>query len=186
MGKVSVKPRHLKLVEKRLDLHQANVVMGFHFPKLSGEGKYAADVFATMLGDGMSSKLFTEVREKRGLAYAVKATVDNEKDYGHLIIYIGTDKEKVSEVIKICLKEFAEMGNITEEELEDGKQQVIGNFVVGIEDSNETAMHLVFEEIAGDVNDHYDYAKNIKKVSLKDIKKLAAIKEYASFVLTPE
>jgi len=181
-----IKKKSLKKEERRKNIHQANLAIGFHFPKASEKDVYAGQVFSTLLGEGMSSKLFTEVREKRGLAYAVKTFYESEKDYGYLVIFVGTDKGKIKEVIKICLKEFAEMKKLTAEELEDGKKQVIGNYHVGAEGSNETALNLVLSEISGKAEDYYDFEKNIKKVSLKDIQKLASIGEYASFVLRPE
>ena len=125
--KESVKEIKLKneVRKESRDLQQANLTIGFHFPKLNDKDRYAADVFSAILGEGMSSKLFTEVREKRGLAYAVKTDTDLGKNYSYMIIYIGTEKEKTEEVIKICLDEFRKMKNISEKELEDGKKQVI-------------------------------------------------------------
>jgi len=175
----------LKEQEKRKDIHQANVVLGFHFPKGSEKEVYAGHVFSTILGQGMSSKLFTEVREKRGLAYSVKTFYEAEKDYGYLIIYIGTDKEKVEKVIKVCLKEFEGMKNLADVELKEAKEQVIGNQKVEAEGSNETALNLILSEISGKAEDYYDFEKNVNKVCLKDIQKLAGKTEYASFVLRP-
>ena len=171
--------------EKRDNLQQANVALGIHFPKANEKERYAAEVFSAILGSGMSSKLFTEVREKRGLVYGVKSDLDLGKDYGYMFIWAGTDKEKVGEVKKICLEEFEKMKNISEKELEDGKEQVIGNQKVESEGSNETAVNLILEEIMGKAEDYYGYEKNIRSVTLEDIKKLAEKTEYSSFVLSP-
>jgi len=176
----------LKDQEKRKDIHQANVMLGFHFPKGSEKDVYAGHVFSTVLGQGMSSKLFTEVREKRGLAYAAKTFYEAEVDYGYLIIWVGTDEGKVDEVIKVCLEEFGKMKNLTEEELAEAKEQVVGNHAVGAEGSEDVALNLIFSEVSGKAEDYYDFEKNINKVCLKDIKKLAGKSEYASFVLRPE
>jgi len=142
-------------------------------------------LFSTILGQGMSSKLFTEVREKRGLVYSVKSDLDLGKEYGYMIIWAGTDEGKRQEVIDICLEEFGKMGKISKEELEAAKVQVIGNRHVEMEGSNETAINLIMEEISGDANDYYDYEKKINAVGLSDIKNLAKISEYASFSLGP-
>jgi len=176
---------YLQDKEVRGDLYQANVVLGFHFPKASDEEIYSAMVFSVILGQGFSSKLFREVREKRGLAYGVKSFLEAGNDYGHLGIWVGTDKEKVQEVIDICLEEFGNMKNISEKELEDGKTQIIGNHAVEAEGSNETALNLIGEEIVRGAEDYYNFEKNIKKVSLKEIKKLVSKTEHASFVLGP-
>jgi predicted Zn-dependent peptidase len=177
--------KDLKQNEKRDGLQQANLCIGFHFPKASEKEKYAGEVFETILGGGMSSKLFTEIREKRGLVYAIKTDLDIGKNYGYLIIYAGTDKEKTQKVIDICLKEFENMKNLTEKQLKDGKQQVIGKYDVNSEDSNTRAVNLFLEEISGNGEDYYKFKENIEKISLEDIKKLAEKTEYSSFVLSP-
>ena len=162
--------QNLKEEEKRKNLQQANVVLGFHFPTSSEKEKYAAEVFSTILGFGMSSKLFTEVREKRGLVYAVKTDLDLGDSYGYMLIYAGTEKSKVDEVIDICLKEFHEMKKLTKKELEEGKEQIIGNYNVSLEGSNETALNLILEEVSDKAENFYKYAENVNKVSLADIK----------------
>jgi len=183
--KPEIKFKEVKGVEKREDIHQANLALGFHFPILSEKGRYAAEVFSTILGQGMSSKLFSEVREKRGLVYGVKSELDLGRDYGYMIIWAGTDPEKVKQVIDICLEEYKKMGEISETELEAAKVQVIGNRHVESEGSNDVAVNLIMEEAAGNAEDYYEYEKNIRAVSLEDIKGLAKISEYASFSLEP-
>jgi len=180
-----IKNKIVKDVEKRGDIHQANLALGFHFPYNNKKGRYAAEVFSAILGQGMSSKLFSEVREKRGLVYGVKTDLDLGKNYGYMVIWAGTDPEKVSEVIEISLKEYGKMAEISEEELEAAKVQVIGNRNVESEGSSETAVNLIMEEAAGKAEDYYEYEKNIQAVSLEDIKELAKISEYASFSLEP-
>lgn len=175
--------QNLKVKKTKQDLQQANLAIGFHIPI---ELKHASDVFVSILGEGMSSKLFTEVREKRGLAYAVKMIHQVTKNFGYMVIYVGTERDKVEEVIKICLEEFKKMENISEKELEEGKQQVIGNFEVSMEDSSQVALDLVTKEVNGQAEDYYKYVEKIKKVSMKEIKKLAEIKDYSYYVLSPE
>ena len=176
--------KHEKEKEIRSNLEQANLCIGFHFPFMSEKDRYAGEVFAAILGEGMSSKLFTEVREKRGLAYAVKTELDAGKNYRYLMIYVGTDKEKIEEVIDICVKEFKKMNFIDEKELEDGKKQVMGNYDVESEDCAGTAVQLILNEISSNAEDHYKFKEEIKKVSLSDIKKLTEISDYASFSLS--
>ncbi|MFH1238340.1 MAG: pitrilysin family protein [archaeon] len=180
-----IKPYGLKNVEKRGDLHQANLALGFHFPYLSQKGRYVAEIFSTILGGGMSSKLFSEVREKKGLVYGVKSELDLGKNYGYMVIWAGTDVDKVGEVIDISLKEFAKMRDISEAELEEAKVQVVGNRHVESEGSSETAVNLILEEASGNAENYYRYEKNVQAVTLEDIKGLAKISEYASFSLEP-
>lgn len=180
-----IKFQEIKDVEKRGDIHQANLALGFHFPVLAEKERYAAEVFSTILGQGMSSKLFSEVREKRGLVYGVKSELDLGKNYGYMVIWAGTDPEKVKQVIDICLEEYRKMSKITEEELKSAKIQVIGNRHVESEGSDDTAVNLIMEEAAGNAEEYYNYEKNINSVTLENIKELAKISKYSSFSLEP-
>ncbi len=180
-----IKKINLKLKEKREGIQQVNIAIGFHFPKFSDKDRYAAEVFTTILGDGMSSKLFTEVREKRGLAYAVKADIGSGKNYGYMIIFIGTDKKNEEEAIRICLEEMKKMENTSLKELEEAKQQVLGSYDVDAESSNDRAVNLILEEVSGKAEDYLDYANNINKVDLEDLKKLARFEDYSCFSLVP-
>lgn len=177
--------KNLKNNEKRADIQQSNVAIGFHFPYSSEKSRYAAELFSAILGQGMSSKLFAEVCEKRGLVYVIKSDLDLGKNYGYMIIWAGTDPHKTDEVIKICLNEFRNMANLTEEELVEAKIQVVGDRRVDSEGSGETALNLVMEEVAGDARNYYNYEKNINAVKLEDVKKLSTISDYASFSLGP-
>jgi len=177
--------RNIKNSEKRNGIEQTNLALGFHFPYSGENGRYAAELFSTILGHGMSSKLFTEVREKRGLVYGVKSDLDLGRNYGYMIIWAGTDSGKEKEVVDICLEEFRKMREITEEELEKVKLQVIGCRDVESEGSSETAVNLIMEEIRENSENYYDYEKKINMVSLDDIKELAKISDYSSFSLGP-
>lgn len=187
-GKNIEKPKivlqNKKTKESRKELQQANLCLGFEFPKLKDDKRYAAEVFSTILGYGFSSKLFKEIREKRGLVYSVKSYLDEGIDYSYLVIYAGTDKSKSKEVIDLSLKEFEKMKNVDEKELEETKNQLVGNKKVESESSDVACIGLIFEELAGDAENYYNYEENVRKVSLKDIQELSKIKDYASFVLS--
>lgn len=182
---LDIKKRISRDGETRGDIVQSNLALGFHFPMLSERERASALLFSAILGEGMSSKLFSEVREKRGLVYGVKTDLDIGRNYGYLVIWAGTDPAKVDDVIKISLEEFKKMGDISEEELGEAKVQVIGGHLVGSEGSNETAVELIMEEFAGKAEDYYDFTEKINAVTLDDIKKLARIDEVASFDLGP-
>ena len=151
----------------------------------SEKDRAAVEVFSAILGSGMSSKLFEEVREKRGLVYTVRSDLDIGKNYGYMVIFAGTETSKIEEVFKICKEEFEKMGSISEKELQEGKVQLKGNRRVENEGSNGTAIGLLLEEISGDANDYYSYDKKIDSVTLEDIKKIASISNFASFSLGP-
>ncbi len=180
-----IEPQILKSEEKRSGIQQTNLALGFHFPFLNDKERYSSEIFMTILGQGMSSKLFSEVREKRGLVYGVKSELDLGRNYGYMIIWAGTDEGKRQEVIDICLKEFKKMGEISEEELLRAKIQIIGGKNVSSECSNDTAVNLILEEASNKAENYYDYEKKINEVSLEEIKKLASKTDYACFVLGP-
>jgi predicted Zn-dependent peptidase len=172
-------------MEKRTDLEQANIAIGFHFPFAENKNQYSAEIFNAILGEGMSSRLFSEVREKRGLAYAVKTELALGKKYAYFLIYIGTDISKIDEVLKICVDEYKKMSVISDEEFNQAKEQIIGNKKVESEGSSETAVGLILEELHSGAENFYLYDQKIKEVSLEDVKKLAEIEKYSYFVLSP-
>lgn len=180
-----IEKRLLKKPEKRDGLSQTNVAFGFHVPYENKRLAYAVEVFSAILGEGMSSKLFREVREKRGLVYSVKSEYELGKNYGYFLVWAGTDKSKVEEVEKICMEEYKKMKDVTPKELEEAKIQVLGNRDVKSEDSEDAAVNLIFCELKGDAKNYYEFEKNINAVTLDDIKKLAENIEYSKFVLGP-
>ena len=133
---------------------------------------------------------FGEIREKRNLAYAVKGNSNINKDFAYNLIYIGTTKENVEIVKKLILEEFEKISKVlTEEELKQVKEQIIGNYQISMEDSQSQMVNLLLHEIDGDAKKFYEFGDNIKKVKLKDVKKLAnkvKEKKYSFFALVPE
>ena len=143
----------------------------------------------TLLAGGMSSRLFHEIRDKRNLAYAVLGDSEISKDYAHNMIYVGTTKENVELVKKLILEEFEKVAkDLDEKELKQVKEQLIGNYHIGMENSQVQMVNLLFSEIKGDVREFYNFEKNISDVKLKDVKELAkkARDKYTFFALVPE
>ncbi len=176
-----------QIVEKRRGIDQANLVFGYHSPLPNDEKYYAAEVLSTLMGRGMSSRLFNEIRENRNLAYAVKSDIDSEKDYSYTWVYVGTTADKVEEVKKLIVEEFEKVANdLGEEELGQVKEQIIGNYLIEQEDSVNVLRNLLFEEIKGDAEDEEKFVENIRNVKLEDVKELAKLKDYSFFALVPE
>ncbi len=185
LGDIKVKKRILENDEKRGEVMQANMCIGFHFPFLDNKSKYAATVLSSFLGEGMSSRLFSEVREKRGLVYGVKSDIEIGRNYGYMLIWAGTKPENVSKVKDICLKEFASVSKMTQKELDDVKVRVLGMRQVESEGSNDTAVELSMEEFSGKAEDYYEFEKFVNEVTLEDLKKLASNQEHAFFSVGP-
>lgn len=175
-----------KEILSRKGIEQTNLAIGFHFPNSCSKESYAAEIFNAILGEGMSSRLFTEVREKRGLVYGIKSELDMGKNYSYLVIWAGTDKENVQEVLEISLNEFSKLALLSEDDLKKTKKQLVGSFLVENEDSISTATNLLMFEVNRKAEDYYKYEEHLNKVTLNDIVKLARLKKYSLVVLSPE
>ena len=173
-------------IEKRKGIDQAHLVLGFHAPLLNDKDRYAAEIFDSILGGGMSSRLFQEVREKRGLCYAIKSSLEQSKDYSYEMIYAGTVKEKVNEIKKIILKEISKFNDLKKSDFEEAKERLIGLRQLSKEKADLTMIELLQEELGGNSENYYEYEKEINKVKLKQVQNLSKIKNYSFVALIPE
>jgi predicted Zn-dependent peptidase len=185
-GVFGIKKKNAESIEERKGLDQAHFLFAIHAPLPGTREAYALEVLNAYLADGMSSKIFLEIREKRGLAYAVKSAINSEKNYSYYSIYVGTMKDKLSEVKKIILEEFEKAKKMSEKELKEAKEQVIGLKKVSSEESLNVMQELVFQELVGNAEDYYKYEENINRVTLEDIKKVADVKEYSTAAIVPK
>jgi predicted Zn-dependent peptidase len=184
-----VKLRNDEKVETRKGVDQANLVFAFHTPLSKDKKSYATKVLSVLMGGGMSSRLFSEIREKRNLAYAVKSDSSINKNFSYSIVYVGTKKDNIGEVKKLILEEFEKVSKgLDEKELNEVKEQIIGNYHISMEDSQTQMVVLLLSEIDGDAKDFYEFEKKIKEVKLEDVKELAkkATEKYSFFALVPE
>jgi len=186
---IPVKTKNGSKIANRKGIDQANFVLAFHTPKANEKESHAAEILACLMGGGLSSRLFQEIREKRNLAYSVSSDCVAEKDFGYTFVYAGTTKEKMEDAKKLILEEFDKVAkDLDKKEFESVKEQVIGNFQVSQEDSQDALNTLLYEEIAGNAENILKFEENIRKVKLEDVKKLAGkVKDnYSFFALVPE
>ena len=117
-------------------IEQANLVLGCAGISRTDERRFSLGVLNAALGGGMSSRLFQEIREKRGLAYSVYSFNSQHADVGLWGIYAGCQPAKADEVLAICFDEIAKIcdGGLTADELDRGKGQLRGSIVLGLED----------------------------------------------------
>jgi predicted Zn-dependent peptidase len=177
------------MIERRRGIDQANLVFGFHIPLAGDKKNYSAQVLNVLMAGGMSSRLFSEIREKRNLAYSVKGELDINKDFSYFLIYVGTTKENVDVVKTLILEEFEKVSKeLSEKELDEIKEQLVSHYYISMEDSHEQMVNLLVSEVNGDANEFYEYEKNIRDVKLEDVKKLAGSvnNSYSFFALVPE
>jgi predicted Zn-dependent peptidase len=122
------------------DLEQAHVALAFEGPAYGDPDYYTSQVFANVLGGGMSSRLFQEVREKRGLAYSVFAYAWSFVDTGMLGVYAGTAPDDLAELMPVVAGEIARMGDdVTEEETNRAKAQMKAGLLMNLESSSSRA-----------------------------------------------
>jgi len=191
-GEVPIQKFSLKnedRTEERRGIDQANLIFAYHVQTAKDKKNYAAQILSSLMAGGMSSRLFTEIREKRNLAYAVKGDSSINRDFAYNIIYVGTMKENIGEVKKLILEEFKKVaGGLDEKELNEIKQQLIGQYKISMEDSQVQMVNLLDSEISGDAMEFYEYEENILNVKLEDVKELAkkAKEKYSFFALLPK
>lgn len=138
-----------RLALKYKDTEQIQFTLGFPgFPY--GHPKMATlSVLSIILGGGMSSRLFTEVRERRGLAYSVRSSLSPYQDVGNLAIQAGLTKAKIAEGITVILKELGKVvkSGVTAEELTRAKEYIKGKTVLGLEESSALAEFFAKQEL---------------------------------------
>ena len=130
-------------------IEQANLVLGCEALARTDERRFALGVLNAAFGGGMSSRLFQEVREKRGLAYSVYSFAGQHADTGMWGIYVGCLPSKADEVLAICAEEITRVvdGGLSDAELDRGKGQVRGSIVLGLEDPSSRMSRLGKSEL---------------------------------------
>jgi len=102
-------------------------------------------------------------------------------------VYVGTMKENVKKVKQLILEEFEKVSkDLSQKELEEVKEQLIGNYHIGMEDSQAQMVNLLVEEMNGNAEEFYKFEKNVRSVKLEEVKKLAKLKDYSFLALVPE
>jgi len=155
---------------------QANVVLGVPGIARDDERRFALGVLNAALGGGMSSRLFQEIREKRGLAYSVFSFASHYADTGMFGVYAGCMPKKVDDVLEISRDELAKVAahGLTADELARGKGQVRGGLVLGLEDTGSRMSRIGKAELlAGDLWSTADVLAAIDAVTVDDVREIA-------------
>ena len=136
---------------KQKNTEQVHIGLGFRTVSTHNEEKHVLSVLAAILGGGMSSRLFSEVREKRGLAYYVRTGAEHYQDVGFLVSTAGLDPKRVDEGIEVIVEQYAKISSskpgISKQELSKAKEFLKGHFVLGLEDSRSVAGLFAQSEI---------------------------------------
>jgi predicted Zn-dependent peptidase len=165
----------VRLVSRPIE--QANLVLGCEGLARTDDRRFALGVLNAALGGGMSSRLFQEVREKRGLAYSVYSFTSQHADTGLWGVYAGCLPAKADEVLSICQDEIAKVisGGLTDAELARGKGQLRGSLVLGLEDPSSRMSRLGKAELVYPrLEPVEEILASIERVTHDDVRAVAA------------
>jgi predicted Zn-dependent peptidase len=157
---------------------QVHIAAGFRTVSVDDPKKHGLSVLAAILGGGMSSRLFSEVREKRGLAYYVRTSSEHYQDAGNIVSTAGIDPKRVEEGISVILEQYEKIASreakITNEELTKAKEYLKGHLVLELEDSRSVAaFYAQVELLEKTMEDPHELIEKIDKVTLEEVEALA-------------
>ena len=137
------------VLRNKKSLEQVQICLGVPAPPITDDNRYATLILNTVLGGGMSSRLFQTIREERGMAYSIYSDLSPYRDTGTLLVYAGTSAGKALEVVDLILAEFRNLKEhaLPHEELTRAKDQLKGNILMGLESSNSRMANLARQEM---------------------------------------
>jgi predicted Zn-dependent peptidase len=162
-----------QIIPKKLsEVHICLGIQGLH---QNSEDRYAMQLLNTVLGAGVSSRLFLEIREKRGLAYSIGSFNVSYRDTGVWTVYSGTSRNHVSEVINIITDQMNGLpASLTEEELAKAKNQFKGNIVLALESTSSRMINMAKQEIYfGEYYSPEEIIRAVESVSFEEVKSLS-------------
>lgn len=168
---------------KHKKTEQVHIALGIRTVSVNHHHKYPLSVLSAILGGGMSSRLFHEVREKRGLAYYVRTSSDHYKDCGSLVTTAGVDSKRVDEAISTIVQEYQKVSRVphvsqvSHGELKKAKEYLKGHMVLELEDSRSVAGFFASQELLEEgIKTPEDILHAIDRITLEDIELVT--KEY--------
>ena len=161
-----------KLQTKKAE--QAHLIMGFMSEGRNYEGRFAQSLLAVILGGGMSSRMFTEVRERRGLAYSIHTGVERYQEIGYLSTYAGVDVTKADLAVAVILEQYYGISNnqfpISNEEFKKAKEFLKGHLALSLEDTKDVTSFFADQAMfADEVLTPEEIYKKVDKVKISDI-----------------
>lgn len=157
------------------DTEQAHLCLAVHGLSLFHPDRFALDLLSTLLGEGMSSRLFTEIREHQGLAYSIHSYVEHFLNTGSFTIYAGVDPRKVRVAVTAILRELSQVKEeISENELTKAKQLSKGRLLLRMEDSRTVSGWLGAQELLCQrILTVEDVISIVDAISVDDLKRVA-------------
>jgi predicted Zn-dependent peptidase len=155
---------------------QSHLILGLRAYNARSPKIYPLTLLSTILGGNMSSRLFIEVRERRGLAYYIKSGIQSYTDSGYLGIQAGVPNGKLIDAIKVILEELKKIreGKISKEEIKKGKDYLKGKLMLDLESSDEVAFFMAEQKVIRDeIRTPDEISKKIDRVTQDDVQKIA-------------
>jgi predicted Zn-dependent peptidase len=141
---------HAPLVFKNKDsLEQVHVYVGVPSIEIAHEARFACFILNAILGGGMSSRLFQNIRERQGLAYTVYSELTMYRDAGCMLVYAGTSQKNAGKVVDSVVKELRKLADerVTEDEMRRSKDHLKGSYVLGLESTSSRMANLARQEL---------------------------------------
>ena len=163
-------------IRSKKELEQVHICLGVPACPLPDEDRYGCYVLNTILGGGMSSRLFQNIREKQGLAYAIYSGLTSYRDTGCLSVYAGTSLETTGKVVNLIVSEFRNLKQQTVdvEELRRAKDYLKGSLMLGLESTSSRMSNLARQEMYfGRYFSLDEMASRIEAVTSEDVQRLA-------------
>jgi predicted Zn-dependent peptidase len=170
------RPHAPLIFRNKNSLEQVHVYVGVPSVAMTHESRFAAYILNAILGGGMSSRLFQNIREKQGLAYAVYSELAMYHDAGCMLIYAGTSLRSAGKVIDSVVHELSEVTGhlVTPEELRRAKDHIKGSFVLGLESTSSRMGNLARQELYFKRFFSLDeMLERIERVNAEEVRKLA-------------
>jgi predicted Zn-dependent peptidase len=157
------------------DIFEAHICIGVRSLSQTSEDRYALFVLNTLLGGGVSSRLFQEIRENRGLAYSVYSYTSMYIDTGLWGVYAGVSRKRIREVAELIIQEMLSLKDtLTEDELDKAKRHLKGNMILGLESTNSRMNNIARQEINfGRYISPDEISKAVEMVSMKQLRELS-------------
>ena len=166
---------HITLKRKK-SLEQVQLCLGVPAPPVNDPSRYGVYLLNTMLGGGMSSRLFQTIREDQGLAYSIYSEMNPFRDTGSLCVYAGASVDKTEKVLQLTLQELRRLKQetVSETELKRAKDQLKSNMVIGLESSGSRMSNLARQQMYfGRFFGIDEIIEEIEAVTSADVQELA-------------
>jgi len=164
------------IMRNKKALEQVQICIGVPCHPIAHEKRYASYILNTVLGGGMSSRLFQNIREKQGLVYAIYSDLNPYRDTGCLGVYAGTSRESAARVVESIIREFRNLksGPVPDEELRRCKDQLKGSLMLSLESSTARMSNLARQEMYFERFYNLDeLIERIEEVTAHDLQQLA-------------